>query len=339
MRRTLVALLITLTLLATHGAVALAQESTPGAGGPGLLGGFGLPELHVTISQDGLSVAEQATAGQMLLTVENQLEFPAGFSIVQLPEGTSLEEAMAIFGPPPDAGAASPAAGEEPTGPEGPPPPLFFEMTWAGGAFVPPMGQAQVIVTLTEGQWILLSDPESGLMPMTLDVAAGAATPDAAGAVTADVTVEMKNYQIVLPEQIQPGAQVWEVGNTGDEPHELFVVRTPRLLTVDEVQQLLDLPEGTEPPPGIPDPAEFEDLGGVAPISNGQTVWVEMNLEPGFYVAVCFMPDDDSGMPHAMKGMYVIFEVAEAGQQAAPPASPVPQDEEHPADAMATPTA
>ena len=66
-------------------------------------------------------------------------------------------------------------------------------------------------------------------------------------------------------------------------------------------------------------------MAGVAPISADQTVFVELNLEPGNYVAVCFMPDRETGMPHALKGMFVVFQVGAEGEEVAPPASPVPE--------------
>jgi len=51
-----------------------------------------------------------------------------------------------------------------------------------------------------------------------------------------------------------------------------------------------------------------------------------MNLEPGAYVAVCFMPDKEDGAPHALKGMVTVFEVPAEGQTVEPPASPAPME-------------
>jgi hypothetical protein len=106
----------------------------------------------------------------------------------------------------------------------------------------------------------------------------------------------------------------------------MFISKTPRRLTLDEVTILLELPEDELPPEGVPSPAEFIDMGGIAPISKDQTVYAEFNLEPGAYVAVCFMPDKETGMPHALKGMVVVFEIPEEGATVEPPASPVSMD-------------
>jgi hypothetical protein len=61
------------------------------------------------------------------------------------------------------------------------------------------------------------------------------------------------------------------------------------------------------------EPLAEEDLVPVA-YSNeqsGQTVqWSVMTItEPGTHVATCWIPNPESGMPHAAMGMYTVFEV------------------------------
>jgi hypothetical protein len=329
--RRLVVLVLTLVVVIGSPFGILAQDATPGAMGPSLLSQAGLPELHLTIADGALQAPAEIAAGEVLVVLDNQLEFPAGITFIKFPEGTTDEEMMMILGPPPEAEAgASPVAegGEEEMGP---PPPLFYEMTWGGGVFAVPGAPGEVVVTLTPGEWVMAADPESGVMPVKIQVTGEMEAP---ADVAADAEVELKNFQFVFPEQINAGQQVWKVTNSGDQPHEMFIVKTPRRLTLDEAQILLELPEDELPPEGVPNPAEFEDVGGVAPISKDQTVHFEMNLEPGAYVAICFMPDKDSGMPHALKGMVVIFEVPEEGASVEPPVSPVPEEEHE----MATPT-
>jgi hypothetical protein len=328
--RMLVRLLFTLLMLVASPGLALAQDASPDAMGPSKLAQLGLPEVRVTATADGLQVPGDVTAGTVLFVLDNQSEGFAGISLIQLPEGTTMNEAMAVLGPPPaPEGDASPAAGDEASpaaGEEdsGPPPPLFYEMTWAGGVFAPPGASGEFVVTLTPGEWVLASDPESGIAPVMLEVA-GEATEATDVAADAEITVE--NFKFTIPDNLVAGDQIWSVTNTGDQPHEMFVTKTPRRLTVEELQILLELPEDELPPEGVPNPAEFQDVGGVAPISKDQTVSVELNLEPGAYVAVCFMPDKETGMPHAMKGMAVVFEIPEDGQTVEPPASPVPVEE------------
>ena len=242
-----------------------------------------------------------------------------------------MEEAMMVLGPPP-APEGSPVAEASPAGEEamGPPPPLFYEMTWAGGAFAPPGAVAEVVITLTAGDWVI-----SGMAPVMLTVTEGAGE---GPAVQADGTVTFENFYFEFPETVNAGRQVWQVTNAGDQPHEMFITSTPRRLTLEEVEILLNLPEDELPPEGLPSPAEFVDVAGVAPISGDQTIFFELNLEPGAYVAICFMPDKETGMPHALKGMVTVFEVPAEGQTVEPPASPVPMEEGHDMEGMGTPT-
>jgi len=328
--RTLFRLLFALLVVGVSPGLILAQDASPDAMGPSKLSQLGLPEVRVTATADGLQVPTDVAAGTVLFVLDNQSEGFAGISLIQLPEGTTMEEAMMVLGPPPaPEGDASPVAegGEE----SGPPPPLFFEMTWAGGVFAPPGASGEFVVTLTPGEWVLASDPESGIAPAMMQVSGEAAE---VIEVTADAMIELDNFKFIIPDNLSAGDQIWSVTNKGDQPHEMFVTKTPRRLTPDEVKILLELPEDELPPEGVPNPAEFQDVGGVAPISLDQTVSVELNLEPGAYVAICFMPDKETGMPHALKGMVVVFEIPEEGQTVEPPSSPVAAEEHD----MATPT-
>jgi hypothetical protein len=332
--RRLFVLIAALALLAGNVAAVTAQDATPGAMGPSKLSQLGLPTLNIALTAEGIQAPAEIAAGEVLLVLDNQKDAPDGVSIVKLPEGTSIEDAMMLFGPPP-APEGTPGADMEasPAGEEemGPPPPLFYEMTWGGGAFAMPGVPGEIVVTLTPGQWYIVGGPESGAMPVSLTVTGDeAASPTAGTEITADVEVTADNenghFYFEIPENLAAGDQIWKVTNSGDQPHEMFITKTPRRLTLDEVNTLITLPEGELPPEGMPNPAEFQDMGGIAPISGDQTVYAEFNLEPGAYVAICFMPDKENGMPHALEGMVVVFEIPEEGQTVEPPASPAPMD-------------
>ena len=329
--RRLVVLLMTLVVVIGSPFGIRAQDATPGALGPSMLSQLGLPELRITVANGALQAPAEIAAGDVLVVLDNQMEFPTGITFIQLPEGTSMEDAMMVLGPPPEPEAGASPMAEEGGEPEGPPPPLFYEMTWGGGVFAVPGVPGEVVVSLTPGEWLMVGDPESGLMPTPIQVTGEMAAP---ADIPASTEIELKNFQFVLPEQLAAGQQVWKVTNTGDQPHEMFISKTPRRLTTDEVTILLELPEDELPPEGVPNPAEFEDMGGIAPITKDQSVFFELNLEPGAYVAVCFMPDKENGMPHALKGMVVVFEIPEEGATVEPPSSPVPAEEHE----MATPS-
>ena len=43
--------------------------------------------------------------------------------------------------------------------------------------------------------------------------------------------------------------------------------------------------------------------GGIAGIKPGSTHFFDVDLTPGEYVLICFVPDSKDGKPHAMHGM------------------------------------
>ena len=54
----------------------------------------------------------------------------------------------------------------------------------------------------------------------------------------------------------------------------------------------------------------IEDVGGFEPIQAGDRGWLMLNLTPGTYVALCFVPDPETGKAHADLGMIQSFDVS-----------------------------
>jgi hypothetical protein len=68
-------------------------------------------------------------------------------------------------------------------------------------------------------------------------------------------------------------------------------------------------------------------VGGVEALDIGQRQWLPTTLQPGNYVAVCFIPDPATGKPHAALGMLREFTVGTAAGPGNLPATgeaPVP---------------
>ena len=319
MSRVLAVLSLVFSLLAVSAASSAAQ-GTPAAMGD-QLAALGYPEVVITATEAGFEVPAEVAAGTVLLTLNNTSPFPVGFSLIQLPEGVTPEDLL----PPAAAEGASPAAAAEPSAEEAFPP-VLYDSIWAGGVFAPPGIPGQAVVTLTPGQWVVIGPPDVPLAPAMLTVAGEAG--EAPAAPEGAVQVELDNFQIRLPETVPAGPQVWSVTSIGDQPHEIFVTKTPERLTVEEAQTLIQLPPDVTPDPSLPNLEEFEDVAFLPPISKDQTTMVEMSLESGHYVAVCFIPEKESGQPHAFEGMVTIFSVGAEGEEVEPPASPVPEEHE-----------
>jgi uncharacterized cupredoxin-like copper-binding protein len=58
-------------------------------------------------------------------------------------------------------------------------------------------------------------------------------------------------------------------------------------------------------PPGLP-------LGGVAPLARGEVAWFEVDLQPGKYALICFLPDAKNGKAHYEHGMVQEIDVGSA---------------------------
>jgi hypothetical protein len=70
--------------------------------------------------------------------------------------------------------------------------------------------------------------------------------------------------------------------------------------------KLSDAQQSQTPPPADP-------FAGIQAMGPGGTGWFSMDLTPGTYVALCFVPDDETGQPHAAMGMVKFFNVTAIG--------------------------
>ena len=284
--------------------VALAQEATPAATFPASLA---LPEVRITITDSGFDAPSEVAAGSVLLTVTNastNAQETADANLVLPPAGTSIDEVAALFGP----------QMATPTMEEGPAPAWIYQAIWAGGPIVPPGQTVQGVVNLTPGDWLLVNDsPGAPQQPQPVTVTAGAASPTTMTEPAADVDVQLQEYAFLGLEQPVPaGPHLWKFTNIGKQPHIMVLFRGPAGITMDQIMTLLQMPENATPPPSIPyQESDFNfNEPGLGAISAGQTSWLALDLEPGTYIALCFVPDEQTGAPHALMGMVQIFTVA-----------------------------
>ncbi|MDQ3461240.1 MAG: hypothetical protein M3498_18410 [Deinococcota bacterium] len=144
--------------------------------------------------------------------------------------------------------------------------------------------------------------PEGATAPTILEFEVIAST-DAPSAPEADVQVDMVNFAFAMPAQIQSGPLLWEVRNPSDQAHHLIIMRLHEGATVQDVLAFMETFEG-EPPA---DEVDYVDM-----ISPDGTVYATLDLEPGDYLALCFIPDhgeEGSGEPHIALGMHQAFTV------------------------------
>jgi uncharacterized cupredoxin-like copper-binding protein len=107
-------------------------------------------------------------------------------------------------------------------------------------------------------------------------------------------TVTLVDYAFDTHARFEPGVHRVIVRNTSKQSHELELAR---LLPGKTPADLAAWAEKMAGPP----PAHF--LGGVSPLAPGQSNELRLDLAPGHYVMLCFVPDARDGKPHVAHGM------------------------------------
>jgi hypothetical protein len=195
-------------------------------------------------------------------------------------------------------------------------------MTWNGGVWALPGETRDVVLDLAPGEWwVAFSawDVETGeevARDETMFTVTGEmpAVEDPAGV----IDIGLVDMDFVVPDTLAAGPQIWRVQNTGLQVHHLVLLGVPEGTTEEDVIELSAMfaapppasPEAGASPMAMPalNPEEVTDEYFTPLFSRGQFNLVEVDLAPGTYAMVCFMPDP-SGTPHVMLGMVEIVVV------------------------------
>jgi hypothetical protein len=125
------------------------------------------------------------------------------------------------------------------------------------------------------------------------------------------ITVTTYDYSFAMPTTIPARLTVMKLVNAGSQPHQASFGRIKPGVTVDQV--LAAAKRGLSAVPYLFSALDF--AGGpnaIAPHGQQETI---LNLRPGHYVVLCFVPGPD-GMPHYQMGMITPFTVTTASGQA-----------------------
>jgi hypothetical protein len=182
-------------------------------------------------------------------------------------------------------------------------------LTAVGGpnAAAPLGGTSTTIVNLTPGQYVAICFIPSAdgvrhyakgmIQSFTVTKAKGKPLP----APKAKATVTLSDFTFGFPPTGLPANGVVAVKNTGAQDHEIALYQLAAGKTFDEAKAFLLTPPGAPPPAGPPPITEAGGLTGIAP---GTTGYMKLALQPGTYVAACFLPDPTKGgLPHVIEGM------------------------------------
>lgn len=273
---------------------AWSQDASPAAS-PSLLDTLGLPVVELVVTREGITLPATVAAGPMLLVGRNETDGFLTVELAQLPVGITVDEFIT-------------ASSSE----DGAIPEWAIDAVLAGGLQLPPMSDSRIGVLLDAGEYTAIAYGEAAVAsPSSTFTVNGSVNSDAADAVGADLVVNLGAYTFDIPDTVAGGPQVWRVSNTHDVFHHVVAFGVDRLYTPDEVVAGL-VADFTATPAAAGafsfEAAEFAFSS--PPLSGGRTIWIEPNLEPGYYVALCFLPDPGADLPHAVSGMIDAFEVA-----------------------------
>lgn len=312
----------TATATATATPAAAGRAATAGTLDPRLVG---YPEVVIRLTDEKIEAPATVTGGRVLLVQENAETILGHGFVMRLPDDVPEADLTAALAPgvPPLAVAT---------------PDWFWRATFVGNAdrSAPSGGRAVGLVDLEPGRY-LAGDPyrppaEFARFEVTAPDPA-VSTLDDPGEDVAATLVEMA---IELPATIPAGPRVWEVVNKGAMIHEMAIVPVPAEATVEQVQEALTAALAAEMAGGVFEeqgaPAGFGaewagwragPIAGVGVASNGRPVWPQIDLAPGRYAAVCFIPLPQTGQRHFEMGMATLFTVEEATAEVASLPAPV----------------
>ena len=180
-------------------------------------------------------------------------------------------------------------------------------MTSVGGPNAPvPGGEASATLDLAPGSYaIVCFIPSSDGVPHVMKGMSRALTvtgPDAGLPLPkSDVTVTLRDYSFDLSHPFVAGHQVVRIHNAATQDHELFLVRLAPGKTVQDLTTWTE--KMTGPPPAMP-------LGGVTALGTGHENEISVDLTPGQYGLICFLPDLRDGKPHFVHGMTKAFTIS-----------------------------
>ena len=180
-----------------------------------------------------------------------------------------------------------------------------------GLQFVRPGHGQDATVLLDPGRYLLwcgLPGPGPGESHLThgmwteLTVEGTATDTPIFNAIPSAGTIELINWAFAIPATLRSG-EVYTVINSGTQVHEIGMASLADGATRDDVVAFLS----GEAPAGAPPP--FTDLSGTGLLSPGTRQRFPIDVPPGRYVLVCYLPDPHDGQQHFMKGMIQVVDV------------------------------
>jgi plastocyanin len=261
-----------------------AASSAPSAAPSAPSAAPGGQSVAVTAKEYAFDMPASIPAGTVTITLTNSGKEEHQAQLAKLADGKTVQDVVAALAKQ-DFGAA------------------LSIITFVGGPTgVQPGATGTITANLAPGNYIALCFvPGPDGVPHFAKGMVGAftVTGSAAGGPlpAGSASLTLQDFSFVGLDSVASGPQVVTVTNKGPQAHEATVVKLAPGLTLDQLRAAATAPS---PPPG---PPPFTDIGGIAAIAPNTSANVTLNLAPGNYAFVCFVPDPASGKAHFQLGM------------------------------------
>lgn len=183
---------------------------------------------------------------------------------------------------------------------------LYHDVTEVGGIFASTYAPQEVTIPLTAGTYYFIDLNDIDNPPLTPRIHAlhvhGAFQPSTPPMFTSVITGTMMGDMpmFVAPTRLRHDATFLDVV-TGDELHESVFRPTVPGTTDAYITQFYDAFEAGTPLP----PSPWTGIqAGLQAMSPGRWAIVHIDLPPGPYALICYVPSDENGVPHGHMGMH-----------------------------------
>lgn len=264
-----------------------------------------IPEIQLSSREFAFNLPDSIAGGLVTIHLMNDGQEDHHAQFIRLNDGVTHAQFDSVFEA---AMAALPTEGEAAFSP------LFRIVTLAGGpSIVTAGGRTAVTLDLAAGEYVVacfIASPDGVMhvakgMRHRLTVTAPPATMPPPP--VADGRVDMADFAFATMPEVHAGPMVLEVTNSGQEPHEMVVVRLEGIGLDQLMSMLMQPPAAGEAPAG---PPPFTFVGGMQGVAPGARGWARLDLTPGDYALVCFIPSPaNEGKPHIALGMARAFTV------------------------------
>ncbi len=292
-RFVIIATLLLLLGLTSQGIAA--QDASPTANGTPaapLLDALGYPTLSIGFDGTTVTAPTQLDAGRYMVNISNTSGAPI--------------QVLTLMGATNDLTVDDIMSGLQSADTSQGPPPIYYQTK-----VVEVSTELPSVITLSSGDYVVMALGDGPPAVTTLTVSGDLPAYDA---IQDAVSVDLHEMAIDMPDTVPAGDHIWQIENTGAMPHMFEVMKTTGPVTDDEIMNgiMLEMgdPGATPVASGsVGDPTTFVPVTGTGAFASGLTELIQANLEPGTYVALCFVQGPGDVGLHAMMGMYKIFTV------------------------------